>query len=773
MMQHTLVNVLAATLLVVTPLLPCAWSDDGDTPDQMISFFDQSIVGDDFFKGLYPRSANPIEYFTDPPRLSDEVALADWKAYLRTAYKVSPSSADIQAALANYTVFARIAKTDDAMKDYIAFMTDVNKALSDYRSRRMQSWQPFTPAEKKTYVDLFAEYAARASQAAGMVKNEFLALRYGFQAVRFSALAERYDDAVSAYNDRVAKRRGNYLIGYQALGYKARALYKKGDRAGALALYLEIFDQCPPLMAQTLQSMYLTATKGEFDAYRASQQNKHKLTTAAFVWAILQKRDYSRETLASILDTNPAGSKPEIVLVRMIQAIEHEMWDNDRHQFTGGGKPKSDHDGIIAFCTEAAARADVRQSALWHTAAAYLLLLSGKPSDAERSLAAAAQVKNVSKPLADQMHCINTLLLLAKDQRTFTADMQNRMADDIRWGERMANSNPRIKDSVITLAAQRYLAANDIARAAAAFSLVSEYTAAFLIDCIAEDNDLFVLEGLLAKRPSGTSLDGYVFSKTAITADDIICSRGMKALRKEDLAQALKHFERLSPAFSKKIVVEYSVDHPPLKNNATHIPSRDKYTAACAVKKTSLAELVKAVMYVQSLADGGKGKLFAPVQFKGDPSLALGNMWFSLFLNADIGTYSGTASRPGIGVQYDSFSPSAASRYYQRAVEKFPLGISGTAERMKRAFDAYERKVDNFKKASRYYAKAMSSKDGESAARACVNTVIAHGLYLHSETKRDAVSREDASALGMLSKFSATKFYKDAIKECPQLGDYR
>ncbi|MEK6793369.1 MAG: hypothetical protein AABZ39_01235 [Spirochaetota bacterium] len=774
MIRSLFVRIFIVSAVLLAPLVPCAWVDDGELPEQMNSFFDQSIVGDPLFRNFYPNSVDAISYFTDPPRIRDDATFSDWKTYFKSAYRSSPQLADIMAAVTNYSIFTRIAKADDAMSEYISYMNEVNKTLTSYQERRMQSWQPFTMEEKSKYTSLFKDFASRAVASASSVKNEFLALRYGFQAVRFAVLSEQYDDAIQYYTDLVAKRRGNTLIGYQALGYKARALYKKGDRVGALTHYLEIFDQCPPLMAQTLQSMYLMTTKIEFDAYGSKEPSKHKQTTAAFVWSFLQKRDYSRETLASVLDTNPSGSKPEIVLVRMIQTIEHEMWGLDRHQFTGGGTPKSDYDALIALCSEAGARTDIRQGALWYAAASYLSLLAGKLNDAEKHLTQASSVKKPSAAVADQMHCVGTMLALAKNQRTFAADAQKRLLDDIRWAERMSGSNPRIRDSLITLTAQRFLAANDIARAAAAFSIVSGTTAAYLIDCVSEDADLFVLEGLLAKRPTGATLDSFIFSKTPLSADDIICARGMKSLRKEDLTQALRHFERLSSSFNKKTPVQYSLDSPPIKNNATHIPSHDRYIAACAIKKTTFTELVKTLQYVQSLSEGGKGKLFAPVQLKGDPTLALGNIWFSLFLNADVGTYAGTASRPELGVQYDGFTPSSPSRFYAKIHEQFPLGIPAVTERMKRSLDTYEKEIDNFKKASRYYAKAMGSKDAESAARACANVIIAHGLYLHSDTKRDAVSREDAAVIGTLNtKFKTTKFYTDVIRECPHLGMYR
>ncbi|MBI4979847.1 MAG: tetratricopeptide repeat protein [Spirochaetes bacterium] len=767
-------NFSAAILSVIVSfcaaaLFPCAWSDDGPGPQGLQSFFDQSVVGDPLFKDFYPDSINGIAYMKEPPRVAEDAMLAEWQAYFKSAYKATLTRDQVKDTLTNYAAFSRYVQKDDAsFRNYLAYMSEVNPVLGAYEAKRMESWQPITKEQKDSFVASFDGYYRKASAAMANEKSAFLALRYGFQSVRFAVLAEKYDDAITAYDTAVAKQRGSALIGYQALGYKARALYKKGDRTGALAYYLEIFDQCPPLIAQALQSMYLTSTKKEFDEYRSAQKSDHKKTTASFVWALLQKRDYSRETLEAVLATGPAQTKPEIILVRMIQLIEQEQWNEDRQRFTANGGSVNKYDDLIALCERAAATKGIRQPALWQAGGAYLSLLAGKTANAEKLLAQAASGK-LSPAMKDQLHMLGTLLELQKNRTAFTASTESRFTGDLIWAGRMkGTSNPLIHDAVVTLAAQRFLAAKNIPRAILAFSAVGDNASVYLVDGVATDKDLETLENMLTVKPAAGTLDALHLAESKITKDEIICVRGMKALRRENFAGALKHFERLSTQFAKSNTIAVSLDSPPVKNNASHRPSSDKYRAACKTYDLSLADGARLFMDITEASSGTLKQRRVPgVAFSGDAALALGNLWYSLFLTTDHGTYASHASQPQIDRRHYPY-------HMDNEHALFPFGIIGITESMKHSYDTFLAETDNFIKAEHWYVKAMSAKDKETAARACLNIAITRGVYLSYDDGKDSWKKKETEYVATFNKkFKDTVFYKEVIDECPLLRLYQ
>lgn len=768
-----------------------------------LSFIEPSIVGDSFLNRFYYHFSEPYGldvsfhsryyhrkhvYNSMYNEMKYKANVKEWQDYFKKYLKIEVSEKQIKAVVYENKDFnSRFGKKDKDTQEYLEFVHKVNPVLSGVTE--VYGW-----SKNKSYEDsqriMRNLYKVAYQYAEDKQLNRLLRAKYAFQAIRLSVLLEEYERALKDYNKLMSQLKVHSFIRYQVLGYRARALLKTGKRYLALKTYVVIFDQSPAFAKMCLNSIGYFNNR-DWEEYFIKEKSKHKKTTAYFMRALNEGRDYSVSYLSKMLELSPKASKPEALLVRMIQIIEKyhmpiELYNlllKKNQKFKGLVNrlfQKKKYGKLVELCAKAGEMKKIRQPALWFAGGAYLCLLEGDTKKAEFLYKKALEKGTKRKALKKQIHLIGSLIQFQNEKSSFSDSLKERFIKDIKWAETLTKvdvNNHGLYHSIWVLMAQKFLLIKDIAHAVLCFAKAdSVYGFAhddlywsswhshsvcgnYLLDVIADGKDLKEMEKIF-KNKSKTLFLQVLTDKLIINKDDIIFLQGIKMMRKENYITALKQFNRITKKYweqGKKTKIGWYGSHDYFYRNSRlflrKIVTFTRFLPDSKIEeaweKSDIRGFTEFMIYLHKQKRDAKTK-----SERSSIHFILGNVYNSLDLTG-FRIIFGMGDR-SINRKLSSWADRFFYNYDKKRFKQFPFNVPGLEKFLKKRSDIYFEEVDYFRKAKSHYQKVITSGyDKELSAKSC--------FLMNSKEYFLKLNR----------KYKDTKFYQSILAECPSLDKYK
>jgi hypothetical protein len=755
-------------------------------PDDTLSFFENSVVGDPYFYSYLLRYSQPygIEVKEDLKEKSvfdEEIPLLnEWKEYFGKNYKDKIDENSVKNMLfddteknANYvkkwlklSVKSGDISKNDAIRiinsnndratlEYLNFMYDINSLFSAINDR--YSWEDADQSVKtKATLDL-NNFLSDAKNKMKSV-NEFLSLRYSYQVIKILAYLEKFEEILSFYRDNVANVKSNSIVKYRCIGYQAMAYYRTGDMENALNSYLFVFDQCPPLMETVKLSLdSMDITDKIWRDFINHDDNKSRKINSYFLWASKDERNLSFDTIEKMENLNPASSKPEILLVRSIQSLEKY-------------NQKGDYSGFAKICERTAKLDKIRQPALWYIAGAYISYLSGKIDEAGRLYDLAVSAKTKKDVLNSQINLIGDLIEFKKNDYLLNSDIETGFIKDVNWAKGLNGdykNNNGIYHSILAFIGNKFLEKGVLSKAAMCFLLcdgeygfidrevyLTDYmnssTAQYLLDVYAADDDLGFIEDVF-RDSARFDLFANFKDRSTLKLNDIVFLRGVKEFRSGNFTAASGHFKKLPAKFKE---ISFSRSNPEIDHKAKF-------------EKMGIADFSD---MMAKLKAGIENK-------KDDPSryFELANIYYSMKMMG----FPDIARRKER--RWGNEGNSGYGKYHSYAFDEM-VKFAKSKKYKQDKYDEFVRSADNFLKAENNYRKIIDlDKDKELSAKSCIliNTCRNNYLYV-PEDDSDAspldFKNPDKNIMKyflLFKNYKDTKFYNEFIKECPLIEEFK
>jgi len=456
------------------------------------------------------------------------------------------------------------------LQDYFAFSRQAEAALQaltaldgyDYERTEAQR-QALADAAKQALPGLLDQ--AETAAAAG--DDDFLRLKYAFQALRLADAAEQWDRAARDWRTLGQPRRYQGLTRARAMGYAARACVRLKQDDQARALYLSMHTGSPALRARVVQSVALLDARATL-AWAQAQPGRLAQVDALYLAAQAQQLDDDLGVVGQVVQLGPDRSASAALMIQRVQRLEAVGPTADRDALLGLPRPAvaprpsptpADGDFVVPeshrvadqpdryapwvrLCEAAAAAPTARQKGLWLGLGAYLSLREGSWRKA-RVLLDQAEALPAKPLLQRQLHAFETLYQLGQ-AKAWTPQLQARLADDVAWaqGLRGAPQAYGMLHTLWVLAAQKCLLLGQDQRATAYLGCAGGWqgdSVRFMLEAGLDEAALPQLAAFLA-HPGDGALDRLAAAQAGPQAGAAIRRmRLVRVLRREDYAAGL------------------------------------------------------------------------------------------------------------------------------------------------------------------------------------------------------------------------------------------
>ncbi|MCS6821453.1 MAG: hypothetical protein NZ551_06245 [Microscillaceae bacterium] len=383
----------------------CAWIND---PFTHYYFFDKALfLPADYkpFHFTFSRLAD-YEWDTEQARYADN--LLEWHNYFK-------QQADTQSI--KQVIFKTTLKQVQDLKKYVLNLSQniddllKNNALVNYlrQSRDLtfldylyfakkveplvvveNEWQENTrTAEDFKKMENLAQEAEKNYFATK--NNNFIRLRYAYQAIRLMHYAQKYRETINLYDKLVVPLNEKSIIKYWAMAHKAGALRSLGKTAEAAYLFSLVFDLCPSRRVQAYYSFRITS-ESDWNKVMTMCQNNHQKSTLYFLRA-LHPLNHALAEMENIFQLDANSTHLEILLMREINKLEYHLNKaplKDNYIFTG--KPISETEAnavqtarkLETFVQKVVQTGKLKTPYLWQLAQVYLPYLQGNMQKAKQ-----------------------------------------------------------------------------------------------------------------------------------------------------------------------------------------------------------------------------------------------------------------------------------------------------------------------------------------------------------------------------------------------------
>jgi hypothetical protein len=690
-----------------------------------------------------------------------------------------------------------VQKKDIAAIKYLLFSRECEPHL-----QAADSWEPI-PQDKAAMLALIEKGKNGYDESA----SEFLRIRYGFQVIRLAHYLGNYEQALALYDQLVQPvvNKAQTTLGketlaqYWALALKAGALKHLKRNGESLYYFSQAFAANPKERSMLL--LNCLANDADWQAALALAKTPQEKTNL-FLLKSANSDALNFGELQKICEISPNSVQAEVVLLREINKIERQLlspyltqsladttdediedvlldkhrssasffssisdffkaiWEwfvgllgnNNKSNLLSGSYPKTLQNKAYIkqlrdFVAQTAQAAQVRNPAIWHSAAAYLSYLYGDYGAVNPHL---DQVKTTDKAIVQQADLVRGLASIA--QNPISADAENDFYRALSGRKQPHDSyqNYSITARALATLAQTYIKQGNITKAALCFDKAQETGAAnILLDCYATPEQLDELLAL-AEKSSKTPFENYLFKNTRLNRDVILDIQGTRLLRKGDYANALKKFEEIMPKYwaaprNNNYADTYSDYYSNFETNFAESPllhpeqqtTYNKLTFARKVvelQQKANANDKNAAQYYYQLGNGFYGSPFWAYNHK---------LWDgSLLYTIGYGDYI-----------------------------EYPLNIPGFIDPLVHSQQAFRNEYGKRDVAMQFYQKALElSNDPELSAKAAYLAQTCPLNPFASFHEADTLNQKYAHLLK--EKYSHTAFMTELVKECATAKDF-
>lgn len=412
-----------------------ACGPEQDPYDYYVSYFHNNVQGDEYS----PFAFSEMVYLYNDQEVESEAEInsAEWAKYLgakkedvfKAMYAVDSATS---VKLAN---FQSIANLPDSLKQnsFLQSLTKKERAKKYYLFAKSveplvtKDFDMWNPAPKDSLSML--KKAEEANELANNEADDFLKLRYAYQAERLYHYNGNYEKSKSVYEKLIAENKSVSAVKGWALAVYAGAVRYAGKPDEAAYLFAKVFASNPERRVQAYKNYFYTSSPLA-SALKFTKNDTEK----ASVWAIngFGNPAPDTESLKKVYEYTPKSLLSGALLVREINKLEQNLikestltsnpvdtyynrfYDENRNTDSIENANLKNLQNIKAFALRLAADKKYPEPELGTISAAYLAWIENKP---EESLSYLSNIKNQNKlpeRLTNQIRIIQMLISAAK-----------------------------------------------------------------------------------------------------------------------------------------------------------------------------------------------------------------------------------------------------------------------------------------------------------------------------------------------------------------------
>lgn len=471
-----------------------ACGPEPDPYDYYVSYFHNNVPGDAYV----PFSFTNMSFLYEESEPESEVLInsREWAAYLGKQVRATDvEQVMYQSDGATDTLISRyLTENDVALPDSLARNTYLKGLMADKPALDYylfaKALEPYGAVSYEYYwdpeprdtmdVERMVQFANQAIQLVDESSdNEFLRLRYAYQAARMFHYAGYYNGCVETHHQYIAPSPENSAVKGWALALNAGATRRLGEPAAAAYQFSTVFTTNPERRVQAYKNFhYIDVPFEEVLSFAQSDEER------AAIWAIrgFNNADFDRETLETVYALAPGSPLVGVLLTREINKLENQLtvasqyylggWWSDYGRSDATALSARDHAAWVAgFSSTLASEKRYAEPALGVIGEAYIRWLLGDIAQAE-TLLASTKIGRLSERLADQYRIVE-LLIKVHQLTVGNSKDEKAMLPALQWldGKRKAETpDPRFgrtaRNLYQSVLAPHYMQQKDTAMAA-------------------------------------------------------------------------------------------------------------------------------------------------------------------------------------------------------------------------------------------------------------------------------------------------------------------
>ncbi|TCD12606.1 hypothetical protein EZ449_00745 [Pedobacter frigidisoli] len=677
-----------------------------DPYDYYISYFHNNVEGNEYTPFAY----NQMAYLNseDDVASESEINSREWAKYLdvkeqdvhKIMYNVDSATSsklahydgklsELPDSLQKNTFIQGLEKHKAALK-YYSFA----KSCEPYAAINFDLWDP--KPRDSTQMDIKAKEGLKLKE---LEKDDFLKLRYAYQAQRMFHYAGLHTDSKNVYDKFIKTNNTNSAVKGWALALYAGSIRRLGNPDESAFLFSKVFANNPERRVQAYKNYYYNSAPVN-GALKYAKTNEEK----ANIWAIngFGNPNFNIESLNKVYQYEPKSELNGALLVREVNKLEQALIEaNDiarisySYYFSENNPKQRDSvkninlkqlNLVRNFAVKLATEKKYPQPELGTLTAAYLSWMENKDFLASNYLAILNPDKLPEK-LRDQYR-ITDLLIKAKNIKKGNPFNENDLLPTLKWldEKRFAENETQVNDwanedkrfSRTTrnfyqqILAPAYLKLGDTAKAALAmvkgdlesrtlkenslFKNISYQTTSFWQQYLSPKS----MQGLVVYKTKAAGSDLTAMLAKALNQfknDDFYELYGTTYLRTHQYDKAVQMFAKVSPNYSYFNPENYYADDAnsklyanPFIQTINDFPKKYVSAKASITKKAFAAEMLR--LQKLTVSDKTNAALY---YFKMANAVYqtgyYGNSWF--LISYDWSTYDNISpARYGYDVDY-------------------------------------------------------------------------------------------------------------------------
>ncbi len=402
-------------------------------------------------------------------------------------------------------------------------------------------------------------------------EDNFLKLRYAFQAIRLAHYTANYQRAIDLYDNLVAPINTENMVKYWSLSLKAGALKHLGKEAEANYYFAVVFQHCPPKRF-TVSLSFKVTSDSLFNKSLLLCKNKEEKTA---LWAVYAYKhgEVELNAMKHIFLLKPDSPYLELLLAREVSRVETELlpnrdyyWSNYQYFLKDNDYANTNNNIQLTGIVQEIARAgNTIHPYLWDLAAGYLMTLTGETKYADEFLEYAKE----NWPKNDVIHFNKIRIFKIMNEINaltyITPEDENRILPDLKWLQEKSNESESVK---YTGSTEYWFDADPYAReeGEAAFLFarrklaqlyfnkgdyvklhmyMGDYRFNYNLDPDPENEPIDAIINFIDK-PNKTDYENFLLSIYSQSKDELLSLKGMVYLNGHEFKEAANVYSELS-----------------------------------------------------------------------------------------------------------------------------------------------------------------------------------------------------------------------------------
>lgn len=272
------------------------------------------------------------------------------------------------------------------------------------------------------------------------IDDNFLKLRYAFQAIRLSHYTNNFENAIKLYDELVEDLKVESLIKYWALSLKAGALKHLGKIAEADYFFAVVFHNCPERRFIASSSLNVSFNDSLLNASLKLCKNNDE-RTALLMLSEFRGYTSALDAMKQVYQLNPESPYLELILSREVERVEREVlpyrdyyWNNFKNYLKENKYIDEElNKSLTEFVKIKATEGKTLHPYVWYLAAGYLMTLNNENHNAQSFYYYAKE----NWPKTDSLNIKNIKLFEAVNTiiglNSISRGDENSILEDFKW----------------------------------------------------------------------------------------------------------------------------------------------------------------------------------------------------------------------------------------------------------------------------------------------------------------------------------------------------